>query len=170
LYKRYKRRKFQNDDLDELIQQCIGEANNDVNYDNNHPVHDKKPRSCYKKNISLRGNGDGELVPIEATSSSWYVTYVMSPDIHDNKFIKKFCCHFRCSYQSFLNLLELVKEDIIFDRWQRLDAAGRMSSPVALLLLGVLRCIGRGWTFDDLEDIGRNSSSVLSHIYTLGIH
>jgi hypothetical protein len=42
-----------------------------------------------------------------------------------------------------------VEEDIAFDRWQRQDPAGRIPSPVAL---GVFCYIGRGWTFNDLEE------------------
>ena len=32
------------------------------------------------------------------------------------------------------------------------DADGRPSSPLALMLLGTLPYLGRGWTFDDLEE------------------
>jgi hypothetical protein len=64
LYKRYKRRKKRNDDMDEFIQQCVDEAHSDINYGNNHPVQDRKPRSYFRKNMSLRRNVDGEVVEI----------------------------------------------------------------------------------------------------------
>jgi hypothetical protein len=34
----------------------------------------------------------------------------------------------------------------------RKDAAGRDSSPLELMILGALRYLGRGWTFDDIEE------------------
>jgi DDE superfamily endonuclease len=45
-----------------------------------------------------------------------------------------------------------VKNDELFKWWSLYDAAGKMASPISLLLLGCFRNIGRGWTFDDLDE------------------
>ena len=55
-------------------------------------------------------------------------------------------------YTEFLNLLNRVKSLGMFTRWMSKDATGKPSSPIALLLLGSLRYLGRGLTFDDLEE------------------
>jgi hypothetical protein len=48
------------------------------------------------------------------------------------------------------------KHGDFFERWQedRPDKQFRKikASPIELLLLGTLRYLGRGWTFDDLEE------------------
>ena len=40
----------------------------------------------------------------------------------------------------------------MFARWMRTDAVGKQSSPIELMVLGALRYLGRGWTFDDIKD------------------
>ena len=78
---------------------------------------------------------------------------IQSPNIGNDKFILKFRRRFRCQYSSFKMLLNILEFEPTFLRWMTTDAAGRESSPLCLLLLGVLRYIGRGWTFDNLEEI-----------------
>ena len=59
------------------------------------------------------------------------------------------------SYKQFQTLLQNVRASTSFQRWGRQeasDAFGRRSSPIELLLLGALRYLGRGLTFDDLEE------------------
>jgi hypothetical protein len=46
----------------------------------------------------------------------------------------------------------MVKTDPKFIHWQRSYATGKLSAPIQLCLLGTLRYLGRGWTFDDLEE------------------
>ena len=47
----------------------------------------------------------------------------------------------------------MVLADDRFDRWTLgKDAVGRRASPIELLLLGALRYLGIGLTFDDLEE------------------
>ena len=40
-----------------------------------------------------------------------------------------------------------------FKRWVSNDAPSKQSSGIKLLLLGLLRNSGRGWTFDDIEEV-----------------
>jgi hypothetical protein len=49
-------------------------------------------------------------------------------------------------------LLKKLKDSGMFRRWLSRDAVGSKSLPIALLLLGALRYLGRGLTFDDLEE------------------
>lgn len=113
----------------------------------------KRQRSCFRKNVNIRRSDNGvELHTIDAKDCHWNTTYFENPATDDKKFVNKFRRRFRCSYDCFLLLLEHVKEAQEFERWQRKDAVGRSSSPIQLLVLGTLRYLGRGWTFDDLEE------------------
>lgn len=62
--------------------------------------------------------------------------------------------------QTYLELVAGCKEDENFSCWQSCDAAGKTASPIELLVLGVLRYLGRGWTCDDLEELTAISREV----------
>ena len=73
-------------------------------------------------------------------------------------------------YKEFLLLLDRVRADELFHRWTRQDllCARLLSSPVELLLLGALRYLGRGLTFDDLEEytaISEETHRVFFHVF-----
>ena len=126
-----------------------------INDNNNSTTTSKKRkvvRSCDRININLRRNRDGTLEQILPRQSAWFITYVQAPNIGNEKFHNRFRRRFRCQYISFQKLLNIIELDPKFNRWMSTDAAGRESSPLCLLLLGALRYIGRGWTFDDLEE------------------
>jgi Plant transposon protein len=110
-------------------------------------------RSVFQRILNKFRNEDGTISIITPKMSSWYITYVLEPDIDCNKFHEKFRCRFRCTHNSYLNLLELVKSSNEFIRWLSCDALGRPASPIELLLLGAIRYLGRGWCFDDLEEL-----------------
>jgi DDE superfamily endonuclease len=84
----------------------------------------------------------------------WYMMYVMRPALDNVKFNEKFRRRFRMAYSSFQGLVQRVYQDDIFKRWQptKRDVFGNKSSPLELLVLGALRYLGRGLTFDDLEE------------------
>ena len=129
-----------------------------------------KQRTCFQKNLNLCRCEDGSLKTIGPRQSNWYVMYIKSPALDDPKFNKKFRRRFRCSYDSFQKLMLLVLADNIFNRWLRTDAVGREPSPIHLLVLGVLRYIGRGWTFDDLEEntsISEETHRQFLHVFIL---
>ena len=123
-------------------------------------------RRCSKNNLNVVRNEEGNLMVIEPRKSSWFISYIECPNVNNSKFNKKFRNRFRCNYDSFLELLELVKADTVFSRWQGDDARGRQSSPVELLLLGALRYLGRGWTFDDLEE----NTSISEEVHRIFFH
>jgi hypothetical protein len=65
---------------------------------------------------------------------------------------KKFCNRFCFPYSSYLNFLNQVKSNKRFDRWCCSKSNGKKLSPVKLLLVGALRYLGQGWTFDNNEE------------------
>jgi len=69
------------------------------------------------------------------------------------QFNKKFRRRFRMTYEQFQTTLVKVKRSYLFDRWVTgRDATGKPSSPIELMVLGAMRHLGRGLTFDDLEE------------------
>ena len=114
----------------------------------------KRVRSCHRRNTTQQRTSDGEIVYMTPLISPWFASYVANPQQGDEKFEKLFRLRFRCSFDMFQKLLIMVKEHELFARWDhnKHDAFHRPSSPIELLLLGSLRYIGRGWTFDDLEE------------------
>jgi hypothetical protein len=87
-------------------------------------------------------------------------------------------------YHSFIKILNMMREDdndVYFRRWKSVtqqeedqesnacqQVPPRKVSPIELLLLGTLRYLGRGWTFDDLEEstfISRDVHRCFFHYY-----
>ena len=55
-----------------------------------------------------------------------------------------------------------------FARWCGAKVNNKMSSPIELLVLGSLRYLGRGWTFDDIEEqtaISREVHRTFFHVF-----
>jgi hypothetical protein len=96
----------------------------------------------------------GTKVFLRPRQTAWYMMYVKSPSLDNDKFNKKFRRRFRMSYDMLHNLLEKVQGDETFKRWhpKARDCFGTRASPIELLLLGALRYLGRGLTFNDLEE------------------
>ena len=115
-------------------------------------INQPRCRNGSRTSLNLVRNDNGDVETIGPRSSSWYISYIVSPQVNDVRFVKKFRRRFRCSYESFLKLLEMAKEELLFQRWRGRDAFGKDCSPIELLLLGSLRYIGTGWTFDDLQE------------------
>jgi hypothetical protein len=111
----------------------------------------RNPRQT-KANPLMYRNDEGILVPLRPKGSTWYAIYVESPQLDNKKFHQKFRKRFRTPYSHFLELVRMVKESDLFKRWLSFDAVGKESSPIKLMVLGALRYLGRGWTFDDLEE------------------
>jgi len=150
-YEQYKMRR-----VDEEEMQFMSEALLDLTLLDNDDFGGGRPRpkrSRRMKAILLAAVDDsGNDIPYVPTISPWYTHYVRNPNLSCPKFDKKFRLRFRLPYANYLELLEMVKADDRFERWKSCDATGRPSSPIELLVLGVLRVLGRGWTFDDLDE------------------
>jgi hypothetical protein len=80
--------------------------------------------------------------------------YVESPNLENPRFHKLFRRRFRMPYKCFQELVQMVEDSPLFARWRegKNDAAHRPATPLSLLVLCVLRYIGRGWTLDDLSE------------------
>lgn len=123
------------------------------------------------------------LRPMIPTMSSWWILYVENPKPECKKWSKKFRSRFRLPYSSFLDLLNMLTlddTDIILSKWRptarkssttpfpHLHGSWKGCSPLALLLMGSLRYLGRGLTFDDLEEctfISRDVHRVFFHAF-----
>jgi DDE superfamily endonuclease len=95
---------------------------------------------------------NGEVHAYTPKMSLWYTLYVNNPQIDNPSFLNVFRARFRMPYESFLELVEKMKPLPQFQRWQRSDATNIPSAPLSLLLLGVLRILGRSWTFCDVHE------------------
>ena len=111
----------------------------------------KKTRK--RRGLIARKTEDGELEILTPQESSWWLMYVDNVLVQEEKHYQhKFRQRFRLPYQNYKELVKDCKEDDHFARWQHPNAAGKVASPIELLVLGALRYLGRGWTFDDLEE------------------
>jgi hypothetical protein len=80
--------------------------------------------------------------------------------IESSRMQEKFRVRFRLPYPNFRELVEWVSADPLFDRWCGWKSNNKKASPVELLVLGALRYLGRGWTFDDIEECTAISKEV----------
>ena len=80
--------------------------------------------------------------------------------IENQKMQSKFRARFCIPYDNFRELVHWVTIDPLFDRWCGKKCNNKRSSPVELLVLGLLRYLGRGWTFDDIEEATAISKEV----------
>lgn len=114
----------------------------------------KRRRRSVKRRFSLKTkNNQGQIVDLTARNSIWWLNYVECVDMEDAKFLKIFRNRFRLPYQQYLELVAYTKTSPeYFKRWfdDSTDVTGERAAPLEILVLGVLRYLGRGWTFDDL--------------------
>ena len=110
------------------------------------------------------------LKSIIQTEKYWHKSYIKSPYLTNKKFHKKLRCLFCIRYDSFRTLLHEVSTSTLFCRWKSSRIIERPKlKPIRLLLLGALRYLGRGWTFDDLEQTTRISEKVHRHFFRIFI-
>ena len=115
----------------------------------------------------LYKNVDGTEKRIEPKETFWYLKYIANPILHEKDKIL-FRRRFRLPPSSYLELLREVKSCNLFRRWISKDCVNKNSSPIELLLLGSLRYLGRGWTFDDLEEqtgISKENHRQFFHVF-----
>ena len=97
----------------------------------NHKASRKGPRTS----LNLLRNDNGNNETIGPRSSSLYIFYIVSPQLSDVQLIRKCGYRFRFSYESFLKLLErTTKEELLFQRYWKSDAFGKICSAIELLL------------------------------------
>ena len=133
----------------------------------------KKPkRKLYRRKKSLAPyyfDENGQMVVLLPRQTVWYLTYVRSPATGDPKFKKKFRRRFRMPHEEYCRLVDMCKQNDRFSRWvSGRDCVGKKASPIELLVLGALRYLGRGLTFDDLEEytaIHEETHRVFFHVF-----
>lgn len=84
---------------------------------------------------------EGNIVSITPKSTSWYFTYILNPQLESPLFHARFHRRFCLPYNSYIELLQQVKEHELFKTWHddSHDAIHEPASPITLLLLGSLR-------------------------------
>jgi hypothetical protein len=113
-------------------------------------VKSRRPRCV----LGRKDTEDGPLCQITPEESGWYRAYVNSFLLGeaDLSMAKKFQNRFRMPYPSYMVLLDQIKSDKRFKRWCGNKSNRKKSSPIEILLLGLLRYLGRGWMPDDIKE------------------
>jgi hypothetical protein len=107
----------------------------------------KRARLCKsRKPFSYDDEGEEHVLRLQQTW--WYLSYILHPTLEDDKFNNKFRRRFRMPHAECMKLIEKVKDSELFRRWCSWDATGLPSSPIELLVMGALRYLGRGLTFE----------------------
>lgn len=86
--------------------------------------------------------------------SQWYNYYIAHPPVNDERFLKRFRRRFRVPYTYFNELKTELEATDDFQQWRHgsRNCFGTRAAPISLLLLAVLRYLGRAWTLDDLSE------------------
>ena len=109
----------------------------------------RAPRCVYGR----KDSADSELQILKPKECQWWDYYVNNHLMFEDSFMRaKFRNRFRLPYANYLDLLQWIRDDTRFARWCGEKVNRKMSSPIELLVLGSLRYLGRGWTFDDIEE------------------
>lgn len=132
--------------LEETLETCFATAASDTTTRKRHRTRDRRGQMPMKMDVV------GNMVPIDPRETIWWSIYVASPCLNNQSFVKKFRRRFRLPYDQYLELVEDVRQSELFHKWTLTDATGKNASPIELLLLGTLRYLGRGFTFDDCEE------------------
>jgi hypothetical protein len=98
-------------------------------------------------------DASGQVTRIYPHTSTWYFLYVGNELIQQDEFLQRqFRNRFRMKYSSFIQLVATCKRSDYFACWNQKGKNNKRPSDLELLLLGTLRYLGRGWTFDDIEE------------------
>ena len=117
------------------------------------PPEDKDSGRHHLTPKKQRAGGKEEEEENDVTKSTWYQQYVISDRcLTSFKRAKKFRSRFRMPIVSFRELVNDARANNWFPHNEVVNCAGKIGHPIDLLMLGSLRYLGRGWTFDDLEE------------------
>ena len=123
------------------------------------PVSDRKRRNRrgrylkYTQYFTDPETGVRSLMRPEHTV--WYQCYILHPNPQSKKWQKLFRYRFRMPYESYLDLVLECEKSPIMAQWSRLPEYRynkKKGASIELLVLCVLRWLGRGWTLDDLYE------------------
>ena len=136
----------------------------DEDEDEDDAPQEKKTRK--KRIILARRKENGQLEAIPPKQSLWWHMYVDCPQPDDSRFLRKFRRRFRHPYAQFVWFVAEARKEKWFPEWMGKDAKGKPSSPLELLILGAFRYLGRGLTFDDLEE----STAIFEEVHRKFFH
>jgi hypothetical protein len=77
-----------------------------------------KPRATRNRHPTTFTSPDGEVLQYNYTMSEWYRRYVDQPQTECEHWNKLFRRRFRIPYGDFLLLLDMVRDNPLFDRWK----------------------------------------------------
>lgn len=138
-------------DVDSSSEEEEDEANDRLARKRRQP--DRAPSHLWETAMPTRVLPNGDRVRRLPSEMPWYEEYILHPRPGVKQWEKMFRNRFRMSYASFLKHCEEVKNHPLFFQWSdAVDCTGKHSTPIELLLLGILRYLGRGWTIDDVEE------------------
>lgn len=136
-----------------LLRRHLSNSDNDDDHDSNATSKNRPPQHRAKRCVWGRIDESGKKVPLKPQESLWYMMYVCNPLINqDVSMHAKFRKRFRIPYANYLELVELCTSDYRFQKWCGFKKNNKRASPIELLVLGALRYLGRGFTFDDIEE------------------
>lgn len=124
-------------------------------------LNDEVAEAVPPKKMPFRTRNNNGYNPNDCLESEWYRRYVKFPDHPLNKkHINLFRRRFRMPYDSFKDLVQEAREDNWFPNYEKPNALGHIGICLEILILGALRYLGRGWTFDDLYEATSVSEEV----------
>ena len=83
----------------------------------------------------------------------WYRRYVSEVGwFHNKRHFQQFRRRFRMPYVEFKGLVKLAREQNWFPSYEKINGCRQPGIPLELFILGALRYLGRGWTFDDIAE------------------
>ena len=130
-----------------------------------------EPARRRAQGVMYQREQNGDICRVSPTQSLWYSLYCCGEENGFSLipgFAMKFRKRFRMPYGSYLDLVQLCDQDSLeqdgyFRRWRngKKSYGGQPCAPLQLLVLTSLRYLGRGWTFDDLEECTATSAEVI---------
>ncbi len=109
----------------------------------------KAPRCVY----GCKDSADLELQVMKPKECQWWGMFINNYlMLEDSSMWTKFWVRFRIPYSNYLELLQWIRDDTRFACWCGAKSNNKMSSPIELLVLGSLRYLACGWTFDNIEE------------------
>ena len=70
----------------------------------------------------------------------------------NKRHLSKFRRRFRMPYVNFVKLVKEARDGNWFPSYEKCNALGQEGIPLEIFILGSLRYLGRGWTFDGISE------------------
>jgi hypothetical protein len=118
------------------------------------PVEKVKKKRKYGSGSMIWTTTNDRQYRVSPYMSQWYNYYVSHPPREDERFLQRFRRRFRVPFSFFNELTAELEETDSFRQWRHgsRNYFGVLAAPISVLLLAVLRYLGRAWTLDDLSE------------------